>query len=454
MIFLRGGTVLTMDAGRAVRRADVLIEGNRIAQVKRRSPPRGARVIDCGGKAILPGLIQAHVHLCQVLFRNQADGLELLDWLEKRIWPLEGAHDPRSLGFSARLGIAELLLGGTTAVLDMATVHHTEALLRAVEEGGIRYTGGKCLMDTGSGPLREASDTALREAERLGRKWHGAAGGRIRWAICPRFALCCSPALLRAAGELAEREDWLLHTHASENAAEVEVVRQRTGRGNVEYLEALGLCTRRSVLAHCVHVSDGEIRTLARTEVSVVHCPGANLKLASGTAPVPRLRSAGVNVALGGDGAACNNTLDAFHEMRLAATLHLPAAGARAMPASEVLAMATAHGARALGLQDEIGSIEEGKKADVAVVDLSAPHLQPAGADLHATLVYCARASDVTDVLVDGRQVVRDRHLRTLDAEKLAAGAPAEARRLLARAGAKSGRRVREGGQIFDRQVR
>jgi len=166
------------------------------------------------------------------------------------------------------------------------------------------------------------------------------------------------------------------------------------------------------------------------------------------------LRSAGVNVALGGDGPACNNTLDAFHEMRLAATLHLPDAGAGALPASEALAMATVHGARALGLSDEIGTVEAGKKADLTVVDLTAPHLRPAGADPHATIVYCARASDVTDVLVDGRLVVRGRRLRTLDAGKLAAGAPLEARRLRARVRPASSDEVGERGEIGDRDVR
>jgi cytosine/adenosine deaminase-related metal-dependent hydrolase len=433
MIILRGGTVVTMDARRSVLRADLLIDGDRIARIGSFRAPRGVRILECAGKAVIPGLVQAHVHLCQALFRNHADGLDLLDWLSERIWPYEAAHDARSLGFSARLGIAELLLGGTTTVLDMATVRHTEAVLRAAEEGGIRYTGGKCLMDAGRGPLREATEPALREATRLGRKWHGAAAGRIRWALCPRFALACSDALLRQVRALSEKEGWLVHTHASESRAEVEAVRNRTGLENVAYLERLGLCGPRTVLAHCVHVTHAEVRTLALTGTSAVHCPGANLKLASGYAPVPRLLAAEVNVALGADGAACNNTLDAFHEMRLAATLHLPRYGAAALPASEVLAMATVRGARALGLSREIGTLEPGRKADIAVVDLSAPHLQPQGADIHGTLVYCARASDVTDVLVDGRVVVRNRRLLTLDAAKLATAARAEAHRILRR---------------------
>jgi len=437
MILLRDGIVVTMDAARAVRRADVLVDGDRIARIGKVKPPRGTRIVDCEGKGVLPGLIQAHVHLCQTLFRNQADGLDLMDWLQQRIWPYEAALDERSLAFSARLGIAELLLGGTTAVLDMATVRHTEAVLRAAVESGIRYTGGKCLMDDGEGPLREPGAAAMAEAEALGRKWHGAAGGRIRWALCPRFALSCTPAMIGDIRDLSAREGWLVHTHASESRREVDLVRERTGTENVVYLDRAGLCGPRTVLAHCVHVTPEEIQILARTATSVAHCPGANLKLASGFAPLPRMIGARVNVALGADGAACNNALDMFHEMRLAATMHLPGYGAAAISPAEVLAMATLRGAEALGLSREIGSIETGKKADLTVLDVRAPHFQPAGADLHATIVHCARASDVTDVLVDGRIVVRNRRLLTLDADKLASAASSEARRIVTAAGTK-----------------
>ena len=447
-ILLRGGTVVCLDEARAFHRgADVLVEEGRIAKIGRRlRAPRGAGVIDCRGRAVIPGLVQAHVHLCQVLFRNHADGLALLDWLSQRIWPYEAAHDARSLGLSARLGLAELLLGGTTAVLDMATVRHTAAVLEAAAQSGIRYTGGKCLMDVAGGPLGESTAAALRETEKLGLAWHGRDGGRIRYALCPRFVLSCTEKLLTAVRDLSARHGWLVHTHASENRAEVAQVRRQTGADNVAYFARLGLAGPSLVLAHCVHLTAREIRQMARAGTHAVHCPGANLKLASGIAPVPRLLQAGVNVALGGDGAPCNNTLDAFHELRLAATLHLPRFGPRAMPPAEVLAMATIRGARALGLGSEIGSIEIGKRADLAVVDLEGPHCAPPGADPHATLVYCARASDVTDVLVDGRPVVRDRKLLTLDAAALARRAPREVRRVLARAeAARGGRRSTSG---------
>ena len=424
---LRGGSVVAMDLRRRVLRADVLVAGGRIEAVGRVRAPRGAEVIDCRGCAVLPGLVQAHVHLCQVLFRNHADGLELLDWLRQRIWPFEAAHDARSLSLSARLGIAELLLGGTTAVLDMATVRHSEEVLRAALDAGIRYTGGKALMDSGRGVpprLLQATEAALGEAESLGRAWDGRDGGRIRFALCPRFVLSCSPALWRGVLDLSRRHGWLVHTHASENRDELAAVRRAVGADNVAWFDSIGLTGPRLVLAHCVHLTRSEEAVLARTGTSAVHCPGANLKLASGFAPVPRLLRRGVNVALGADGAPCNNTLDVFHEMRLAATLHLPRFGPRAIAATDVLAMATINGARALGLADQIGSVEEGKRADLVVVDLSGPHLAPPGGDLHAAIVYCARAGDVRDVWVDGRMLVRDRTLRTLDARALARQAP------------------------------
>lgn len=428
-----------MDARRRVLEGDLLAVDGRIAAIgKKLAAPRGAEVVDCAGKAVLPGLIQAHVHLCQVLFRNRADGLPLLDWLRRRIWPLEAAHDARSLRFSARLGISELLLGGTTAILDMATVHHTEEVFEAARESGIRYTGGKAMMDQGEGVPRrllEKTEASIGESLALAERWHGAAQGRLRYAFCPRFVLSCSETLWRSVRRLSEERGLVVHTHASENREETAAVRRAVGEDNVAWFHSIGLGSRRLVLAHCVHLTGAEEDQLARSGASVVHCPGANLKLASGIAPIPRLLEKQVNVALGGDGAPCNNTLDAFHEMRLAATLPLPAFGAASFPAAEVLALATVNGARALGLERELGSIEKGKRADLTVVDLSAPHCAPPGDDLHATIVYCARASDVTDVAVDGRLLVRARRLRTLDATALAKAAPGEARRVARRAG-------------------
>lgn len=397
------------DAGREGA-LDLLLAEGRIQAIGRRlRAPRRATVVDCRGTLILPGLIQAHVHLCQTLFRNAADGLPLLAWLRQRIWPFEAAHTRASLRASAELGIAELLLSGTTAILDMGTVHHTEELFGAAAQAGLRYTGGKAMMDAGEGVpsgLRESTEDSLADSLALARRFHDTEGGRLRYAFCPRFVLSCSEQLWREVGNVSARDGLTIHTHASENLEELAAVRRVTGRDNVAYFEALGLCSERLVLAHCVHLAAAESEILARTRASAVHCPGSNLKLASGIARVPELLARGVNVALGADGAPCNNTLDVFHELRLAATLHAPAFGASALSPRACLRLATTNGAQALGLSSEIGSLEEGKAADVTVVDLCGLHFQPRGSDLAGAVVYAATGRDVRDVFVAGKQLV------------------------------------------------
>ncbi len=218
-LLLRGGRLVTMDGSRRVLDADVLVEDGRIKKVGRlggsavgRSKPS---VIDCNGLVVLPGLVQAHIHLCQTLFRGLADDLSLENWLAKRIWPLEAAHTDASIHASAMLGAAELLLGGTTAILDMETVRHTGAAFEALESIGIRATAGKCLMDAAGNPpaLREPADQALKESADLCATWHGAAGGRLRYCFAPRFAPSCTGPLLRAVSDLAERAGAMIHTH-------------------------------------------------------------------------------------------------------------------------------------------------------------------------------------------------------------------------------------------------
>src|SRR5213080_1770701 len=282
-------------------------------------------VRDCSGCLVAPGLIQAHIHLCQTLFRGLADDLRLEHWLTRRIWPLEAVHTPETVYWSAMLGAAELLLGGTTAILDMETVRHTEAAFRALQRVGLRAVAGKCLMDAHpeGAPLElaESTDTALAEAESLARRWHGAAGGRLRVCFAPRFVPSCSGPLLRAASELAELFGAQLHTHAAETIVERETVLRTTGLEEIAYLDSVGISGKRAALAHCVWVDQHEMARLARQGTNVVHCPSSNLKLGSGVARVPELLEAGCRVALGADGAACNNRLDVFAEMRLAALI-------------------------------------------------------------------------------------------------------------------------------------
>jgi cytosine/adenosine deaminase-related metal-dependent hydrolase len=432
-LLLKGARVVTMDPQRRIVDGDVLVQDGKIAAVGRTARrPDGTTVLDCKGLVVLPGLIQAHIHLCQTLFRGLADDLALEAWLAQRIWPLEAAHTEESVYWSAMLGAAELLLGGTTAILDMETVRHTGAAFEALESIGLRATAGKCLMDAASNPasLREPTERALQESADLCAKWHGAAEGRLRYCFAPRFAPSCTGPLLRAVSDLAARAGAVIHTHAAETPLELQIVKRETGNDELAYLDSVGISGPRAALAHCVWVDKEGIARLALQRTNVVHCPSSNLKLGSGVAPIPEMLAAGCHVGLGADGAPCNNRLDAFEEMRVAALIQKPRLGPEALPAAQALELATIGGARALGLETEIGSIEVGKRADLVVLDLEGLHTQPAEADLISRIVYSARASDVRHVLVDGRLVVKDGVLKTAKVEEIRRAANVQARRL------------------------
>ncbi|QSQ13594.1 5'-deoxyadenosine deaminase [Myxococcus landrumensis] len=438
-LLLTGGTVVTMNREREVLvDADVLIQDGRIAKVGRGLKPRGTRrVVDVTGKMVLPGLIHGHLHACQTLFRGRADSRELLDWLRECIWPYEASHDAASMRASADLTFAELIRSGATAALDMGSVHHYDAVFESARDSGFRLVGGKAMMDTGMGVpagLLESTAESLAHSLALLERWHNTHDGRLRYAFAPRFVLTCTPELLREVVKLSREHGVRIHTHASENAKETEAVRQYTGgRDNVDYFHTVGLMGQHVTLAHCVWLSEEEQSLLRETRTVVCHCPGSNLKLASGIAKVPELLEAGVPVALGSDGAPCNNTLDIFHEMRLAAVLHNPRVGPCAMTPMRVLEMATLHGARALGLEDEVGSLEVGKRADITVVDVSGLHAGPTAEDPLSPLVHSARASDVTHVFIDGQAVLKDGVLTTLDAASVMANAKSNVDRILGR---------------------
>jgi 5-methylthioadenosine/S-adenosylhomocysteine deaminase len=425
-----------MDADLRIIEGDVWIQDGLVARVGDAGDARADRVINVGGGYLLPGFIQTHVHLCQTLFRGYADDLALLDWLKQRIWPMEAAHTPASLAAAARLAAAELLLGGTTTVLTMETVHDTDAVFEALEPTGLRAVVGKCMMDADSAVpsrLLERTTASIDESLSLAARWHNRAEGRLRAAFAPRFAVSCSRELLEHVGTLSAERGLLVHTHASENRDEIALVRSRTGRQNVSYFDSVGLASPRLCLAHCVWVDDAEQQLLAERHVKVLHCPGSNLKLASGIAPVAAMRARGISVSLGADGAACNNELDMFAEMRLAAGLQAITKGPRALTALDVLTMATREGARALGLDAEIGSIEVGKQADLIVIDRDRPHLATCPDPISA-IVYSARPSDVRTTIVAGEVIVDNFRLTRADATEIGAVARREAIALAARA--------------------
>jgi 5-methylthioadenosine/S-adenosylhomocysteine deaminase len=426
---ITNATILTMNDAFDIIEGDVVIRDGRIL-------PTGTaidgveRVIDARGAYLLPGFIQTHVHLCQTLFRGYADDLALLDWLKTRVWPMEAAHTPRSLAAAARQAASELLRSGTTTVLTMETVHDTDAVFEALEPMGLRAVVGKCMMDADQAvPRRLLEDTSrsIDDSIAIAKRWHGRANGRLRAALAPRFAVSCSRELLEAVGRLALEHELVIHTHASENRDEIALIRSRTGRKNVDYLADTGLASKHLCLAHCVWVDEDEQALIAERDVKVLHCPGSNLKLGSGLAPVVEMRRKGISVSLGADGAACNNHLDMFEEMRLAAVLQSVRHAPGVLTAREVVWMATREGARALGLEKEIGSIEAGKRADLILVDAHGP-------DPYSAIVYASRGTNVRTTIVDGEVLVDDFRPTRWDHGELAASAREEAVALAKRA--------------------
>jgi len=410
-ILFKNPMLVTMNRGREVFRGDLLVREERIAEIRKHDETfhheKVDRTIDAGRWAILPGFIQTHIHLCQTLFRNQAEDLPLLDWLRKKIWPFEAAHDAASMRASARLGIIELLAGGTTTILDMGSVRHYDIVFDELQKWGMRAIGGKCMMDAGekvpAGLLEKTADS-LSESEQLFKTWHNAASGRLRYALAPRFALSCTERLLREVSEMARHFNCMIHTHAAETAEEEEILLKEKKHRSIGFLREMGIAGSHCCFAHGVHANENEISLLAKEKTAIAHCPSSNAKLASGIAPIVQMRKAGVKIGLGADGAACNNHLDIFSEMRLAGLLQKLTCGPTALSAQTIVEMVTIDGARCLNGDDEIGSLEIGKRADLVAIDLDTPHAYPNNhQDIYAQLVYSAQCSDVRLTMIDGR---------------------------------------------------
>ena len=436
-LVIKNGTVITMDGARRIIRGDILIDGSTIKKIGRltRSDTEKAKVIEASGLVVSPGFIQTHVHLCQTLFRNLAEDMELLDWLRLKIWPFEGAHSPQSVALSAKIGLTELIKCGTTAIMDMATVHHTDYIFQEIERSGIRAICGKAMMDDCAGApksLKESTEWSISESLRLRNDWHGKANGRIQFAFAPRFVLSCSEKLLCEVRDIAGDFGLLIHTHASENRGELDEVIRRYQKSNIEYFHQIRLTGEQLCLAHCIWLNANELDIVQETKTKVLHCPSSNMKLGSGIAPVPEMLSRGITVSLGADGAPCNNNLDIFQEMRLAALIQKPRLGPKTLTAEKVFEMATLQGARTLGMEKEIGSIEVGKKADIIIMDLEKVHSLPEE-NIYSRIVYSARSEDVKTVIVDGAILMKDRRLRTIEEEAIVKNIRPHIKKLLSR---------------------
>lgn len=395
-------------------------------------------VVRAENLTLIPGFVQTHVHLCQTLFRGMADDLELLDWLKQKIFPYENAHDKKSLAASVKLGINELTLGGTTTILDMGSLRHQEVIFDELIASGIRAFAGKCMIDMNDlfSGFKSTTKNELKETYLLSKAFHNEAGGRIKYGFAPRFVLSSSAKLMKETkAMMKDFPGSIFHTHSSENTEEIKAVRKKFKMNNIEYFNSLKLLDESSVFAHCIHLDSNEINLLKKNNVRVSHCPSSNLKLGSGIAPIPLFLKKGICVSLGADGAPCNNNLSMLTEIRLASLIHKPKFGAKIMNAETVFCLATIEGAKALHLENEIGSIEVGKKADLVLINLD-DELHPIlenDETVYSALVYSASPKNIRDVMIEGKWIVRNGKSKIYDEEKILSDAKAELKKLLKR---------------------
>jgi 5-methylthioadenosine/S-adenosylhomocysteine deaminase len=423
-IRIHGCSVLDGSSPGGSRSADIFIDDGRIAAVGSMPPDfQAGHVIDGTNTIALPGLVNAHTHVSMSLFRNLADDLDLMDWLQNRIWPLEERMGPEDVYWGAMLSMAELIRSGVTACADM--YFSMDKVAEAAVRSGLRLNAAVGL--TGD---REAAREKLRAFRDFHAGWNGAGDGLVQADIGPHAPYTCDDGCFEEAARCAGDLGCGIHVHLSETAGEVAECREKFGLSPVGLAERSGFFSHRTIAAHCVHVDARDIELLRSANVHVVHNPSSNLKLASGFARIGELRDAGVQLALGTDGSSSNNNLNMFEEMHIAAILAKSVAGdPKALPAGDVLSMATEGGAAALGLPAGTGRIEEGSPADLILVRTDSLHMQPLHDPLSA-LVYSAQGSDVDTVICNGQVLMERRELLTIDEEEVAAKAREAVERL------------------------
>ena len=414
-ILLKDCTVVPMTAAEGEPQwfaGSVGISGNRIEFVSADSAAADeflrrhadARTIDCRDKIVMPGLVNTHCHAAMTLQRSSADDIALMEWLNDYIWPFESRQTPDDIELGSRLGVVEMLLGGVTSFVDM--YWHEASVFEAVDALGMRA------LLTASG-MDANMDDCERDLERLLVKCAG--HPRIKAGVSPHAAYSCSPETLLRAKKLCDRHGLPMTMHISETLDEQRIVAERYGKTPVELVDSLDLLDGGMIAAHCIYMSDSDMETFARKGVAVAHNPSSNMKISSGTAPVAKMRDMGICCTIATDGPCSNNDLDMWEEMRNTSFLQkVSTMNPLVLPAYDILKMATVDGAAAIGYGGELGVIAEGALADVIIVDALKPHIYP----LHnvvANLVYCAKASDVETVIVDGRIVVENRCIDGLD---------------------------------------
>jgi 5-methylthioadenosine/S-adenosylhomocysteine deaminase len=411
-LLVRGVHVITISPEgeiRVLRDHDIAVEGNRISAVEPSGaigPGRAWEIVEGKGRVAMPGLINTHAHVPMVIFRGLAEDVSLEKWFNEYMWPLESNLQAEDVYWGMLLGLAEMIEAGVTSVADH--YFYMDQAARAVEEAGTRAALGWAIFGN-------QGKTMLERTAQFVERWSGAASGRITTWLAPHAPYTCDDDFLRASARRARDLRVGIHIHVAETAGQTQASLDKRGITPIQVLEKTEVLERPTILAHAVGASPFDIETLANYPAGIAHAPKTYLKLAMGTAPVVAFREAGVPVGLATDGAVSNNTLDVWESLRLMALTQKQAhTSPEVMTIPEVLQIATRGSAQVIGLGDQLGAIEPGYLADIILVDVSGPHVQPLHS-ITASLVYATRASDVQTVIVDGKVIMQDRVLRTLD---------------------------------------
>ena len=425
-VLIKDAVIVSQDEKRRIFKGSIYIEDGIIKEISEKGLAIEADFkISGNGKVVLPGLINTHTHIPMTLFRGYGDDMALEDWLKKRIWPAEARLDRDAVKAGTDLGLLEMILSGTTCYADMYFFEDTIA--ERTKKAGLRGFLGFSFLDFGTPEYKK--EELFSRCEDFIKRWINEE--LITPVIAPHSSYTCSPETLMKCSELSKKYNLIIHTHCSETQQEIYDVKNRYGVRPLEQFERTGILGNRTLLAHCGWITKGEVKKIAMVGASVSHCPVSNMKLATGGyMPLPELIDEGANVSIGTDGAASNNTLDMFESMKFTALLHKHHRWDPCIAkAQQVLDMATIGGAKALGIDGKIGSIEEGKVADIIVVDFKKAHLTPTH-DVVSHLVYAVRSSDVVATIVNGKVLMIDRNVLTLKEDEVLESAQREALRI------------------------
>lgn len=426
-ILIKNTDVLSMTEEKIMKNVNISIEGskiNHIGEIPEDFIPE--KIIDGREKLVMPGLVNSHTHIAMSVFRNYADDLSFWPWLTEKILPLEEKLIAEDVYWGSMLSIVEMIQSGITSFADM--YFFMDETAKAVSESGIRASLVRGLVGEGKEDIFKINETI-----EFYKKWNNQGNGRITVDAGPHAPYTCSPNYLKMVIDMASKYNMRIHIHLSESKKEVEDSYKKYNKSPIKHVNDIGLFELPTMAAHCVHLSEEDIRILADKGVSVLNNPGSNLKLGNGFAPVEKMLRSGVNVSLGTDGSASNNNLNMFEEINLAGLINKGInEDSTSVPAFTALKMATINGAKALGIDNHIGTIEEGKKADMILIDMKKPHLYPKH-NMISSMVYSANAADVDTVIVDGEILMENREIKTIDVEKVMYNADKTAKDLIAR---------------------